>query len=180
MDLGIISIRYAKALLRFAIENNEEEEVYAETEQMAQSFLQNHLIQQTLQNPIISNEQKTHILIVAAVGDKKPTLSLQRFIELVVKKGRADAMMFIANSYGTLYREKKHIIKGKLTVPTTVSKSLLEKIQNFVEKQSGCKIAFKVEENPSIGGGFILDYDTYRLDASVRSQLLKLKRELKR
>ena len=39
MDIGIISIRYAKALLRFAIDNKEEERVYAEMETLAHSFL---------------------------------------------------------------------------------------------------------------------------------------------
>jgi len=178
MDLGIISMRYARALLRFAIENKEEEKVYAETERMAQAFLKVEGLQQTLLNPIVNNRQKQQLLIASACDKEKPTTSLQRFVELTVAKGRADLMMFVANSYGTLYRKKKNIIKGKLVVPTAVNGVLVEKLQEMVEKQSGCKIDFKVEENAAIEGGFILEYDTYRLDASVHSQLAKLKREL--
>lgn len=180
MDLGIISMRYAKALLRFAIENKEEERVYEETELMAQSFLKAAGLQQALLNPIVSNRQKQQLLIASACDGENPTTSLQRFVELAVGKGRADLMMFVANSYGTLYRKKKNIIKGRLIVPTAISESLVTKLQDMVERQSGCKIDFKVEEDSSIEGGFILEYDTYRLDASVHSQLAKLKRELVR
>jgi len=180
MELGIISMRYAKALLRFAIENKEEEKVYAETERMAQAFLKVEGLQQALLNPVVNNRQKQQLLIASACDKEKPTASLQRFVELAIAKGRAELMMFVANSYGTLYRKKKNIIKGRLVVPTAVSDALVEKLQDMVERQSGCKIDFKVEEDSAIEGGFILEYDTYRLDASVHSQLAKLKRELVR
>lgn len=180
MDLGIISMRYAKALLRFAVENNQDEKVYVETEQMANAFFKIPALQHALINPIVTNEQKQQLLIAAACDNSKPSLSLQRFVELTVKKGRANLMVFIANSYGTLYRQMKHIIKGKLVVPAPISQDLVKKLQEMVESQSKCKVDFKVENDPSIEGGFILEYDTYRLDASVRSQLSKLQRELAR
>lgn len=180
MDLGIISMRYAKALLRFAIENKEEELVYAETERMARAFLDVPALQQALINPIVTNQQKQQLLIAAACDKEKPTTSLKRFVELAVAKGRADLMMFVANSYGTLYRKTKNIIKGRLVVPAAVTDTLVAKLQKIAGAQSGCNIDFKVEIDPTIEGGFILEYDTYRLDASVHSQLAKLKRELAR
>ena len=39
MDLGIVSTRYAKALLLFAEQNKEEDKVYAETSVLAETFL---------------------------------------------------------------------------------------------------------------------------------------------
>lgn len=91
---------------------------------------------------------------------------------------RADIMLFVAHSYGTLYRKKNRIIKGELTLPTALKPELTHRLKEMVEDKSKCRVDFKVKEDPTIGGGFILQYDTYRLDASVRSQLAKFKREL--
>ena len=87
-------------------------------------------------------------------------------------------MMLIAHSYGTLYRRSKHIIQGELVVPTDVTPHLVEKLKQWVEEKSQCRVDYRVVVDPSIQGGFILSYDTYRLDASVRTRLAKIKREL--
>lgn len=178
MDLGIVSMRYAKAFLRFAIQNNEDAQVYAETSALAQAFLNVPALQKAMLNPVITNSQKQKLLLAAACGDKKPSISLTRFVNLVIHKLRADAMMLIAHSYGTLYRKEKQIIRGRLVVPGAVNEQVVAKLQQMVEAKSNSKVDFQVVQDATIGGGFILEYDTYRLDASVRNQLARLQREL--
>lgn len=171
-------MRYAKALLRFAQEKGEDEKVYAETSTLAQAFLSVPALQHAMNNPVLSDEAKEQLLIKAACGSATPSASLARFIPLVVRKQRADVMPFVAQSYGTVYRKHKNIIRGKLVVPTAVDDRLVGRLQGMLEEKSRCRMDFQVVEDASIAGGFVLEYDTYRLDASVRSQLAKLKREL--
>lgn len=178
MDLGIISNRYAKALLRYAFENGEEDAVYNEMQTLIRSFAAVPRLQQAILNPVASSEQKVKLLLCAACGNGEPSPATLKFIHLVVKKGRGDVMMLIANSYGTLYRKAKNLVSAKLTVPFSVDDALIKKVRQMVEKKSQADILFEVKVNPEIQGGFILEYDTYRLDASVRSQLSKLRREL--
>lgn len=178
MDLGIVSMRYAKAFLRFAIQNSEDAQVYAETSALAQAFLEVPALQKAMLNPVLTNSQKVKLLLAAACGEKQPSKSLERFMTLVIQKQRADAMMLIAHSYGTLYRKEKQIIKGKLVVSGVVNEQVVAKLQQIVEAKSKSKVDFQVVEDATIGGGFILEYDTYRLDASVRNQLARLQREL--
>lgn len=178
MDSGIISVRYAKALLLYATENREEDRVYAEMSALAEQFLQLPALQHALLNPVLSDEQKQSILVKAACGNAEPTISFFRFVSLLVKRGRTASMMFVANSYGTLYRKMKHIIKGRLVVAAAINPQVVSKFQNVVESRSDCKVDFQVVEDPTLGGGFILEYDTYSLDASVKTQLAKLKRIL--
>ena len=40
-----------------------------------------------------------------------------------------------------------------------------------VESKTNGTVEFETEVNPDIIGGFILEYDTYRMDASVRNRL---------
>ncbi|WP_337666924.1 F0F1 ATP synthase subunit delta [Prevotellamassilia timonensis] len=178
MDLGIISTRYANALLLFAEEKGETKQVYQETTTLAHSFLAVPALQQAMTNPVLSVECKSRLLLTAACGEQQPSASLKRFVQLVVNKARADIMLFVAHSYGTLYRKKEHMITARLVVPTAIQPNLKEKLQQMVESRAHCKVDFKVDEDASIEGGFILEYDTYKLDASVRTQLSKIKREL--
>ena len=46
-------------------------------------------------------------------------------------------------------------------------------------KTSGSKVEFVSEVDPDIIGGFVLEYDTYRMDASVKTGLRKILAELK-
>ena len=178
MDIGIISVRYAKALLRFAKENKEEQLVYAEMETLSQTFLKVQAMQPALLNPILTNDQKNDLLISACVGKGEISKSTKRFIELVTEKKRADLMLFIANAYITLYRKSEGIIKGCLTVSKEISENVKKRLQQIIESKTNNKVEFEVQIDESIKGGFILDYDSYRLDGSLRTQLNELKRAL--
>lgn len=179
MDLGTLSMRYAKALLLFAEEKGEAEKVYAETQTLAESFLNVPLLHQAMINPVLTAGQKASLLLEAACGENTPSAALTGFANLVVENRRADLFKFVAHSYGTLYRKKNHIVRGKLTLPASLTPELEQRLKDLVETRSNAKVDFRIEEDKAIQGGFILEYDTYRLDASVRTQLAKIKRELK-
>jgi F-type H+-transporting ATPase subunit delta len=135
-------------------------------------------LQPALLNPVLTAQQKENLLL-AACGVKDISTTMKRFVTLVNEKKRASLMLFIAHSYIKLYREKMNLVVGKLILPTAVSEALKAKLQKLIEAKVNCKMDFQVEEDPTIGGGFILEYDTYRLDASLRTQLKQILKELK-
>ncbi len=178
MDIGIISSRYAKTLLRFATENGEEQKVYEEMATLAESFRRVPALQQALLNPVLTAGQKESLLASAASGEHQPTASTHSFLKLVVANKRADLMTFVASTFIELFHREKHIIKGRLVVPAEVSEATAAKLRQMVEARTQSHVEFTTEVNPAIGGGFILEYDTYRLDASLRTQLAELRRNL--
>ncbi len=181
MDIGIVSVRYAKALLRFATENNEAEQVYEEMKRLSGLYIRFPKMQDAMLNPILSDEQKADLLSAACLSESenKPTASSSRFIQLVTEKKRCGLMLFIAHSYLTLYRKAKNITNGKLVVPVNISAEVSNKLRAIVERKADCQIDFEVLVDSEIEGGFILEYDTYRLDASLKSQMERLHRALK-
>ena len=44
-------------------------------------------------------------------------------------------------------------------------------MKQMVERKTHGTVEFNTEVDPDILGGFILEYDTYRMDASVKSKL---------
>ena len=81
-------------------------------------------------------------------------------------------------SIGREYGSRGHEIEGSLTVPVSLTPELTERLRSIVEKRTDCRVDFSVKEDKELLGGFVLQYDTYRLDASVKTQLQKMKREL--
>ncbi len=174
MDIGIISSRYARALLSFAIENEEEQRVYAEMQHLSDSFMKLPMLQQTLQNPVVSNDNKLKLLLAAVAVEGKVSASTSRFCQLILDQNRCDIMQFVASSYIAQYRKYCGITKSRFIVPASVSDATLARMKTIVQQAVNGQVEFETVVDASIGGGFILEYDTYRVDASLKTQLQKI------
>ena len=178
MDIGVISVRYARALLKSATDQKLEDKVYQEMMAIAKSYLEVSQLRQTIDNPMLSKDKKEMLLKTAA--GEEPSVLTQSFIRLVLKEDRENVMQFMANSYITLYRKQKNVIRGKLTTAARVSDQTEQKMRQMVESKTNGTVEFETEVNPDIIGGFILEYDTYRMDASVKAKLNNILNTLKK
>ena len=169
MDIGVISVRYARALLKSATEAKIEDAVYTEMQQLAKSYVEVPQLRFTIDNPMLSKDKK-EALLLTAVGEKPSDLT-KTFIKLVLNEDRERVMQFIANSYVTLYRQQKNVIRGRLITAAAVSPATEQKMRQMVEGKTNGTVEFESEVDPDIIGGFILEYDTYRMDASVKTKL---------
>ena len=169
MDLGVISVRYARALIKSATALKVEDQVYKEMLTLYQSFLKVHDLKYTIDNPMLGKDKKTHLLETAMGG--KPSELRRKFIALVLKEDRESTLQLMAASYISLYRQQKNITSGILTTAVPVSSAIEQRMQKLVESRTNGTVEFKTETDPDIIGGFILEYDTYRMDASVKTML---------
>lgn len=178
MDIGVISVRYARALLKSAADQKLEEQVYQEMMTIAKSYLEVPQLRHTIDNPMLSKDKKEGLLLAAA--GEKPCQLTKNFIQLVLKEDRENVLQFMANSYITLYRKQKNVIRGKLTTAARVSAQTEQKMRQMVESKTNGTVEFETEVNPDIVGGFILEYDTFRMDASVKTKLNNILNTLKK
>ena len=178
MDIGVISVRYARALLKSATDQKLEDAVYQEMQLLAKSYVEVPQLRQTIDNPMLSKDKKEALLLTAVGG--QPTDLTKAFIQLVLKEDREPVMQFIANSYVTLYRKQKNVIRGRLITAARVSPATEQKMRQMVESKTNGTVEFETEVNPDLIGGFILEYDTYRMDASVKAKLNSILTQLKK
>lgn len=178
MDLGVISVRYARALLKSATDMKQEDAVYKEMQVLSQSFLQVPALRSTIDNPMLGKDKKEALLRTACGGDVTP-LTL-RFLQLVLKEDRESTLQFMAASYVTLYRQQKNVTRGKLVTAVAVSPETENKMKAMVESKTHGTVEFNTEVDPEIIGGFVLEYDTYRMDASVKTKLNTILNQLKK
>ena len=178
MDLGVISVRYARALLKAALADRQEDELYRDMQKLSQSFLEVPELRFTIDNPMLVKDKKQALLETACGPDA--SLLAKRFIALVLKEDRGHALQFMAASYITLYRKHKNITRGKLITATSVSLEMKNRMKRLVENKTNGSVEFNTEVDKDIIGGFILEYDTYRMDATVKSKLRRIAAELKK
>ncbi|WP_029905587.1 F0F1 ATP synthase subunit delta [Prevotella sp. 10(H)] len=175
MNEGMISKRYAKALLQFAIESKSEDTLFSEMKKLAAVFSAEPRLRMAMDNPTLTAEDKLG-LIGAALGGKV-SVEFKKFVELVVKNKRETYLRNIALSYVDIYCESKHINTGKLITATPVDSAVIQKMKGLLQKIKPGTLDFETVVDTEIEGGFILHIDTYRLDASVKTQLKQIKQQ---
>lgn len=176
MNTGVISVRYARALLKSADSTVEKDAVYADMQRLAQNYIDVRQLRTAIDNPMLPKQKKEEILLTACGGN--PSTHTTKFISLVLKEGRENLIQFMANAFVTLYREEKNMVTGRLITAVPVNDETKAKMSQMVGQRTKANVEFQTEVNPDIIGGFILEYDTYRMDVSVKSQLRSILKHL--
>ena len=176
MNTGVISVRYARALFKSADSQADKDAVYADMQCLARNFLDVRLLRTAIDNPMLPKQKKEEILTTACGGN--PDMHTTRFISLVLKEGRENLIQFMANAFVSLYRKEKNMVSGRLITAVPVNPETEEKMRQMVGQRTNASVEFQTEVNPDIIGGFILEYDTYRMDVSVQSQLRTILKQL--
>lgn len=176
MNTEVISSRYAKALLSYVMESGSEEKVCSQVETILQNMQDvPQLREYILNHDDISLSKKTDLL--TTVLNEPIADELLNFIKLVADHRRMELFQDMLRSFVSRYREAKGIKIGSL-VTAVPSDGLQERLEEMLGSHSEAKVHFNAELDPELIGGFVLEIDGYRLDASVRSKLKKISDEL--
>ena len=178
MDNGKISVRYARALYQTAQEQGCEDAVYDGLTRFAHNYvLAIAQFNEVLADPIVAREEKAK-LVEMAVGEPMHDC-LKQFIAFVADQQREDKMFLIALKYMEMYRAKHNILSTQVTTATELTEDSYNKIKAFIKQTFNADAEIDVHIDPSLIGGFILDIENTRMDASIAGQLNALKNKLK-
>ncbi|MDR1699075.1 MAG: F0F1 ATP synthase subunit delta [Prevotellaceae bacterium] len=177
MNTGTIAVRYAKALLSYAEDNGEEVVVYAEMENLKKNFSETPALKQVLINPVITGEEKIGILL-AATDKKHASKSTDAFFRFVVTQNRQENMQQICLSFLTLYRKKHNIVLAQLTGASRIEPTAVKQMQEAIAKEYKGTVLLHEAVNAKLIGGFVLDIENRRLDASIAGELNEIKKKL--
>ena len=181
MDTGTISIRYARALLMVAKSDKTEDLVYQEMKSLADVYIINSELKSLFENPIITPAEKRRFLAVAAGKVKGLEISktTENFFRFIVEKKRENFILFMAMSYMELYRKAKNIISAEVTSVQKLDEKTLSSLLAFIEKDYPNKtIQLHEKIDEKLIGGFVLNVENEKLDASVLGELNAIKKDL--
>ncbi|MDE6444617.1 MAG: F0F1 ATP synthase subunit delta [Muribaculaceae bacterium] len=179
MDNGLIPQRYAKALYKYALEKGTTEQLYDVMKVVVESFRSNPTLQKVLSNPFVSDEDKEKLLLSAAGKDAGDAYA--RFVKLILEHGRADYSYLMMIAYRDLYRKENHISQVNVVTASRLSDATMEKLRNLVKDSfKDSVLEFSESVDSSLIGGFVIDVDSVRMDASLSNELEQIRQTLLR
>lgn len=175
MNEGLIPHRYAKALYKVAVERGEDRALYDLCGRLADAFAEEPTIQQTVANPFVSDADKLKLLMTAAgAADKDHTYC--DFLKLLADNRRIDFAGAVARDYRAIYRFQNNIYRVDVVSAAKLDPSEEERLKKLIEDRlDGGKMEYTSSVDPSLIGGFTVNIDNRRLDASVKNQLKQLR-----
>ena len=176
MNTGIVSVRYARALLEYSREEGVQDAMYNSMQLLLKTIMQLDELTNVLLSPSLSDADKVDLLC-NAVPDAP--LQFRRFAQLVIKKGRESFLRYIAYAYISLYRQEEGILQVKLTTAIPVDEELSQRIAQLMAKNTpDVKLEIESVVDNNIIGGFLLEANSVRLDASIKSALSNIKSKI--
>lgn len=170
-----VAIRYAKALLATAQEQQALDQVADDMESVYTTLENSQELKAVLASPVISAELKGDAL-KAIFGKVSPVV--KTFLALVAENNRANHLDGVALKYKQLFQELQGKQEAEVTtaVPLTpaLEKVVMEKIKTLTDK----KVELVSTVDQDIIGGFILRLGDQQFDASVANQLQSLEHKL--
>ncbi|GHV45943.1 ATP synthase subunit delta [Bacteroidia bacterium] len=169
MNEGLIPSRYAKALLQYAHKQRAEDAVYQQALQITKICKADRRVHSILSNPVLSKQNKVQIIRTIAGNSISPVF--EKFINLLVEKKRDDYLQRICLKYIGLYRAQHNIHYARLTTATPIDTATEKRIVDLINSVAGGAIEMQCETNPEVLGGFMIDVDSTRWDATLAAQL---------
>ena len=174
MNVGVISVRYAKALLAYSIQQGVEDAVYDGMKQLVHTLQDVKELPIVLRNPHLKSAERVKLL--CSVMPQLPIM--ERFAALIVKEEREDILVFIAYEYMNLYREAKGICAVRFITAAPVAPDFKAGLEQIVGNENKMKVEVEYIVDESIIGGFRMEVASRRIDASVEGQLRRIRKQL--
>ena len=176
MDQSAITVRYAKAFFTLAKEKNILDTLKTDIELVSGVCKESKDFILLLESPIVKSSKKM-ALITSIFSGKVNNLTLE-FLHLITKNKREVHIPAICRNFLGLTRADQNIKSAILTTATEINTETIKKIEKLIGKELNATVELSSSVNPEIIGGMVLRLDDKQYDASVATQLKKIKQKL--
>ena len=166
---------YARALFEAALDAGRLEQVRAEVAELAEAVADVPELRELLRNPQVDPRARAAALEDILSGGEK---LVRNFVLLLADKGRAAQFEEIARELERLVAEREGILSAELTTAVELSDAEARKLVGQIEQAAGRKVEASRRVDGDLIGGVVIQVGSFRLDASVRGRLERLRREL--
>ena len=166
---------YADALFEAAREQDKLDTIHGQLDEFTDAVAQNRDLQVFLFSPYFSSEEKREGIESAITG---ADAELTQFLELLIEKHRTPAIFRIRDRFDELWAEANKRLEVTLTSAVELDSKIVERVGKEIERQTDRTIDLRSEVDESILGGLRLRVGNMVLDASLRSKLERLRKEV--
>jgi len=170
-----IATVYGRSLFDVAKEQGKLDEVREQLGELADVLSGNRELQIFFFSPYFSSEEKEKGLDKAVTGAEAILIN---FLKLLIEKHRMPALFRIRRVYQGLWQEENQLLPVHITSAVELDKSTVKQLGDKIGEQTGRKVELSSEVEPDILGGIVVRVGNSIIDASIRSRLEQLRRQV--
>jgi F-type H+-transporting ATPase subunit delta len=168
---------YGDALFDVAMETDKLDAIHEQLGEFADAMHENRDLQVFLFSPYFASKEKTEGLRKVVSGAEP---EFQNFLELLAEKHRMPAIFHMRRRFDERWAEENKRLEVTLTSAVELDSKVIDRVGKEIERQTDRKIDMTAEVDPDVLGGLVLRVGNRVLDASIRSKLDKLRKEVAR
>jgi F-type H+-transporting ATPase subunit delta len=166
---------YAEALFEAAKEKGKLDEVREQLGQFADALDENRELATFFFSPYFSTAEKREAIRNAISGAEA---ELTNFLELLAENHRMPAIFRIRRELDHLWAEENRQLEVNLTSAVELDPAISKRVGEEISKQTDREVELTSEVDGDILGGLVLRVGNMVLDASLRTRLERLRREI--
>jgi ATP synthase F1 delta subunit len=166
---------YAESLFEVAREHDKLDSIRDQLGEFAEVVAENRDMQVFLFSPYFSSAEKRDGIARAVSGAEE---ELVNFLELLAEKHRMPAIFRIRRRYDELWTKANRRLEVRLVSAVELDPKVVERVGAEIERQTDRKIDLESEVDDRVLGGLVLRVGNMVLDASLRSKLERLRKEV--
>jgi F-type H+-transporting ATPase subunit delta len=166
---------YARSLFQVAKEHDDLDVVREQLGAFADALAESPELQTFFFSPYFSTEEKKEGLDKAVTG---ATEAVRNFLDLLIEKHRMPVVFRIRRVFDQLWEEAHHLLPIEITSAIELDPSIAERIGDEIGRQTGRTVELTSTVDPDVIGGIVLRVGNSILDASIRTRLDNLRRQV--
>jgi ATP synthase F1 delta subunit len=172
-----IATVYARSLFEVAQEKGNLDAVREQLGEFADALDGNQEMQVFFFSPYFSTQEKEEGLD-KVVTDADPIFL--NFLKLLIEKHRMPAVFRVRRTFDERWREENKLLSVEITSAVELDKSTVKQIGDRIGEQTDQKIDLSARVEPDILGGIVVRVGNSIIDASIRTRLEKLRKQVAR
>jgi F-type H+-transporting ATPase subunit delta len=166
---------YARSLFEVASEQGQLDTVREQLGQFTDAVAQNRDLAVFFFSPYFSTDEKTSGLHRTVEGAEPIVMN---FLEALIERHRMPVIYRIRTEFDLLYDKSNKLLPVTVTSAIELDKATVESLGRRIGEQTGNEIELASKVDPEILGGIILRVGNFIMDASIRTRLEQLRREV--
>ena len=166
---------YARALFEVASEGNTLDTIKEQLAQFADALAGNRELEVFFFSPYFSTAEKKSGLSRAVVG---ADTAFMNFLEALIERKRMPEIFRIRQRYEKLWDVEMKVLPVEVTTAVPLDEATVASIGERIGSGTGNRIQLTSVVDPDVLGGIVLRVGNVVLDASIRSRLNKLRKQI--
>jgi F-type H+-transporting ATPase subunit delta len=170
-----IAAVYARSLFEVAKEQDKLDAVREQLGAFVDALNQTRELQVFFFSPYFSTQEKEDGL-ERAVTDADPVV--MNFLKLLIEKHRMPTVFRVRANYDALWEEENRLLPVQITSAVELDEGTVRQLGDRISEQTGRTVDLSARVEPDILGGIVVQVGNSVLDASVRTRLERLRRQV--